>query len=465
MYDERIGVAASTAEDTDPKKQFGLLLRLAIPVVLSQVSHTFVGLADTVLIGHTNNINALAGSALANNIFSVAILLGIGISYGATPKISEFFARKDFDYCRKMLIGSLFNNFLWTIVIISILFAVLPYANLLGQEAGVLQQAIPFFEWLIWGLPGIMLFQTFRQFYDGLGNTRPGMFFSLAANLLNIGLNYIFIFGKAGLPPMGIVGSGIATCIARTAMGLGILVFFLLDRHSGIWRQGWAKTGLKADFLVILNKMGIPIAMQFLFEVGAFSFTAIVVGQMGSASLAAHQVVITIASVTYMMASGVSSAATVRVGHFVGLENRKMVRLSAIKSLQMVTIFMAIMAVCMIGFRHYIPLLFVDNAAVVEASAGLLVIAGFFQLSDGIQVVGLGCLRGLSDVLVPTAITLAAYWVVAIPTGYYLGIALGYGLEGTWWALLVGLSTSGLLMLIRFFTLCKSFDFAKAVGH
>lgn len=442
--------------DSDPKRQFGILFRLAIPVVISQVSHTLVGLADTLMIGRTNDVVSLAASSLANNIFSVAIVFGIGISFASTPKIAEANARKEPEVCARLLRSSLINNILWSVLLCFLLFLFVPFSSHLGQEEHVVLRAIPYFELLIFSLPGILIFQTFRQFFDGLGNTKPGMVFSIVANLINVFLNYLLIYGNLGFPAMGIVGAGLATLFSRLAMGIGLGLYFFLAPQTRQYRKDFFSGWLDLRYFLLLNRLGLPISLQFLFEVGAFSFMAILIGKMGAFSLAAHQVVITIASITYMMSSGLAAASAVRVGHFVGLGNRAMIRLSGVRSFQMVFVFMGTMAFIFILFRDTLPLAFINNREVLESSAGLLLIAGFFQISDGIQVVGLGCLRGLSDVKIPTWFTFMAYWVIAIPAGYWFGIHLNYGLNATWWALSLGLTISACLMLFRFFSLCKT---------
>lgn len=429
---------------------------MAIPVILSQLSHTLVGLADTIMIGQTGDVHSLAAASLATNVFSLAIVFGIGISYGSTPKIAEAFARKEFNTCSRLLFNSLLNNVFWTFLLVLVLIYLLPFSHQLGQDEKVLQKALPYFQLLIWSLPGIMLFQTFRQFFDGLGNTKPGMIFSLSANLMNVILNYGLIYGKMGLPAMGIVGAGWATLISRLAMGIGLGLYFFLLPSMADFRRRHIRPFPQWSQIKLLNQLGLPISFQFLFEVGAFSFMALLIGKMGAHALAAHQVVITIASATYMMSSGLAAAATVRVGHFVGLRNRAMILLAGKKAFQISAIFMGSMAIILILSRNFIPILFIDDPVVLEASAGLLFIAGIFQLSDGIQVVGLGCLRGISDVKIPTLFTFMAYWLVAIPFGYLLGVHWNFGLNATWWALSLGLTISALLMLFRFFTLCKT---------
>jgi MATE family multidrug resistance protein len=432
-------------------RESSILLKLAWPVILSQVSHTFVGLADTIMVGNTGNVQALAASALANNVFSIPIVFSIGISFILSPRVAEAMAAGRREDCRIMLKTALVNNLLWSLLLVLLMFLLLPFADLLQQPAPVLLLAKPFFEILIWGLPGLMLFQTVKLFTDGLGDTRPGMVISILANLLNVLLNYLLIYGKGGFPEMGLTGAGISNLISRSLMGLGMLAYFVYSRQLSDWRSGFGKVPFSLNQLLTMNRLGFPVALQYLFEVGAFTFTALIVGRIGEQSISAHQIVITLASITYMMASGLSSAASIRVGHFLGKGDYHMMRSSAWLSFQMVFLFMLVNAVLFLIFRHQIPLLFIGDPEVCRIASGLLVVAGFFQISDGIQVVGLGCLRGVSDVLVPTIITVIAYWLLAVPLGYFLGLECSLGAAGPWWGLLAGLSFSAIFLFIRFF--------------
>lgn len=416
-----------------------------------------MGMADTILIGKTGDVKDLASSALANNVLSVGIVFLVGISYAITPKTAEFKAQQDAQQCRDLLLTSFLNNSIW-VGLVCLLFGVsLPFWTILGQDEEVTLRTMPFFMVLLAGLPGLMLFQTFRQYIDGLGNTKPGMVFSLIANGVNLMLNYALIFGHWGFPWMGLMGAGIANFIARWFMGLAILLYFYSSPHFQNWRPAWGRffTLPWLYWLRKLNRTAIPISFQSIFEVAAFTFTAVLVGSMGSHELAAHQIVITLASFTYMMASGIASAASIRVGHFTGLHQLELLRDSGRKSMFLVVGLMSVSCLLFLFFRSEIPALFIANREVTEAASGIMLVAGLFQFSDGLQVVGLGCLRGMSDVRIPTLLTLVAYWVIAIPLAYFLGIYLGFGLQGTWWALLIGLSISAAFMLFRFFSNTK----------
>lgn len=453
--------SARVTEDRNPLAQTKILLHLAIPVILSQISHTMVGLADTLMIGQTGKVDSLAASGLSNNLFSIPIVFCVGLTYILTPKVSEHFAQQNTKECLRLLWNACLSNLGWSVLMVGLLLVLLPYAHLLQQPEQVLQLALPFLKLQIWSLPGLFLYQTFRQFLDGLGLTKPGMFVSIAGNLFNVIFNYFLIFGNGGFPELGLLGAGISNCVSRWLMGFGMMAWFLFMPGLRSWRAQWTWSLPDFSAVWLLNKLGLPVGFQYLFEVGAFTFTSIMVGQMGAAGLASHQIVISVASLTYMMASGISSAASIRVGHFVGLQDKEMIQITGKHAFRIASVFMALMALIFLLGRNALPLLFIENEEVLKVGAELFIIAGFFQLSDGIQVVGLGCLRGLSDVVMPTVITLVAYWVVAIPLGYYLGIVLGWGPAGTWWALLVGLSFSAFFMLFRFLSLSRSLTFSS----
>jgi MATE family multidrug resistance protein len=444
----------NSALHSEKSNPYRVLIQLAWPAMLSQVSQTLVGMVDTLMMGQTGNVNALAASALANNFLSVPIVFIVGLSYAATPKVAERFAMLDFNYCRKILKNSFLNNFFWCLCLCGFLWLITPFAYLLQVENPVLDLAIPFFYLVIFSLPGIALFQSFRQFYDGLGRTKPGMVASLLANLLNVGLNYFLIFGNAGFPELGLMGAGIANFVSRWIMGISLWIYFLRDPNSAEWRK---KKSIKPDFqfIKLLNSLGFPIAFQFLFEVGAFTATALLVGSLGAESLSAHQIVVSMAAMTYMLASGISTAASVRVGHFLGLKDFENIKKSGIQSILLTLVVMGCTALFFIFCRHQIPLWFIGNEKVVQLSSSLFLVAALFQISDGLQVVGLGCLRGLSDVKIPTLFTFIAYWLIAIPVSYLLGMKLHLGLQGTWIGLLTGLSVSAIFMLFRFFAIVQ----------
>ncbi len=424
-------------------------ISLAYPVMLSQLGHISVGFADSVMVGRVGVVE-LAGASLANSIFALILMFGIGVSYAITPLIAQEDGVQNFGKCGELLKNGLLTNFLMGILLFVILMGASRNLSILNQPPEVVILAIPYLIILAVSILPFMVFQTFRQFCEGLSLTKQPMYITLTANVLNIGLNYILIFGKFGIEPMGLIGAGWATLISRIfmAIGLGLYVKF-----GNKFRPFWAlypKQLINGLMIKRLLKLGIPVGFQFVFEVGAFATAAIMVGWLGTDYLAAHQIAINLSSLSYMMATGISSAATIRVGNQLGLKDYSALMKVGRSALIMAAIFMAFCGVAFILGRFWLPTLYVNDDMVIQIAASLLVIAALFQISDGVQVVGLGALRGMEDVNIPTLFSLIAYWVIGLPVGYYLGFIMEAGIEGIWYGLLIGLTFSAILLLIRF---------------
>jgi len=300
-----------------------------------------------------------------------------------------------------------------------------------------------------------MLFQTFKQFAEGLSQTKQAMYITIFCNVINVFLNWVMIYGNLGFPALGLNGAGWATLISRIMMGLMMAYYVLNSKRYSIYNLSLGFKKLSFPMFSKLIKIGVPTGFQFIFEVGAFSAAAIMMGWIGVTALAAHQIAINLASISYMMASGLSTAAMVRVGNQLGRNDIKTLREAGFTVFVMVAIFMSVSAILFIVFREFLPSLYIDDVSVIQMSATLLVIAGFFQLSDGIQVVGLGALRGMSDVRVPTIVTLVAYWVIGLPLGYILAFSFGMEELGIWVGLLIGLTVTGIMLLYRFHKLSQ----------
>jgi MATE family multidrug resistance protein len=300
-----------------------------------------------------------------------------------------------------------------------------------------------------------MIFQAFRQFSEGLSLTRQAMTVTIMGNLMNIGLNYILIFGKFGIPAYGLLGAGIATLISRIFMAFAMAGYVrLAARFQRYWNL-LKSYAIHRDLIKQLLNIGFPSGMQFIFEVGAFSMAAIMMGWMGTVSLAAHQIAINLASLTYMMATGIAAATTIRVANQLGRKDIAAMRKVGLIGFTMSGTFMGINALLLILGRKFLPGLYISDPEVIDLASLLIWIAAFFQLSDGIQVVGLGALRGMSDVKIPTVITLVAYWVLALPVGYVSGIIFKLGPTGVWIGLWTGLTAAAVMLFIRFYRISK----------
>ncbi|NMM48787.1 MATE family efflux transporter [Marinigracilibium pacificum] len=424
-------------------------LKLAVPVMISQLGHIMVNVADSAMVGHLGK-TPLAGAALANSIFSLALTFGIGLSIGVTPYVAAADGEKNFKKMGSFLYNGMLVGIASGLILCLLIFAVFPLLPYFNQPPEVVEVAKPYLAIIGFSLIPLMLFQILRQFVEGLTFTREAMVIILAANLINIILNYIFIFGKLGLPPMGLVGAGYSTLISRVLMMIALWYFVAKNKRFVIHRRFTLKARFKKETIKNILSVGIPGGIQYTFEVGAFAMAVIMMGWMGKVEQAAHQVAISLASISYMMASGLSAAATIRVGNQLGKKDFSTLKKATHTLFAMGLLFMGVCALLFTLGSHWLPTLFIDDAEVVALASQLIIIAAIFQLSDGLQVVCLGALRGLTDVKVPTFITLLAYWVFGLPVSWFLGFKLDYGAQGIWYGLLIGLTIAGVLSLIRF---------------
>jgi MATE family multidrug resistance protein len=426
-------------------------LILALPIVVSQLGHTMVNMADSIIVGHFAGTIQLAAVSLVNSIFMLILVLGLGISYGLTPLIAKMNGARNYDECGKLLSSSLIINVITgTLLYIFIHFGTLSVIDHMGQSPDVVAYAKPYLGYLGFSIIPLMIFQTFKQFAEGLGFTKQAMVISIWGNILNVVLGIIFVKGMFGIAPMGVKGVGLSTLIDRSLMAIVMSVYVMNSAHFKKYLNTFKLFFIDLDRFKRIVKIGAPVALQYSFEISAFSGAAILIGTIGSVPQAAHQVAINLAAVTYMMASGVASAATIKTGNNLGRTAFADLRKSAIASYHVVIAFMSVTALLFVLANNLLPYIYTEDTAVIQIAAQLLIIAGFFQLFDGTQVVGLGVLRGIGDVNIPTLITFVAYWVIGIPLGYFLGITLGMGVNGIWYGLTFGLLTASILLFLRF---------------
>jgi MATE family multidrug resistance protein len=426
-------------------------LVLAVPIVVSQLGHTLVNMADSIIVGHFAGTTQLAAVSLVNSIFMLILVIGLGISYGLTPLIAQEHGRNNPEECGKLLSNSFIINFATSVLLyLFIHMGTLSIIDNIGQAPDVVAYAKPYLAYLGLSIIPLMIFQTFKQFAEGLGFTKQAMFISIWGNVLNVVLGIIFVKGLFGIAPMGVKGVGLSTLIDRTVMAFVMAIYVMRSRHFKIYLKGFQVFFVDRVRAAKILKIGGPVALQYAFEISAFSGAAILIGTIGSVHQAAHQVAINLAAVTYMLASGIASAATIKTGNNFGQRSFANLRMSAIASYHVVIVFMSITALLFVFGKNLLPLIYTEDQAVITIAAQLLIIAGFFQLFDGTQVVGLGVLRGIGDVNIPTLITFVAYWIIGIPLGYFLGITMKIGVNGIWYGLTFGLLTASLLLFLRF---------------
>ncbi|MGY2131998.1 MATE family efflux transporter [Hymenobacter sp. HD11105] len=425
-------------------------LVLAFPVVLSQLGHVLVNVVDSVVVGQTGKV-ALAAVSLSVSVSTVVMVLGLGLSMGITPLVAAADGKRDMPLLGRLLVNGVLLSTLGGIVLASLGLLIAPQLRYLNQPAEVVALATPWVRLIFLSFLPLMVFQGFKQFAEGLGLTRQAMYLSVGANLLNALLCYALVFGNLGAPRMGMIGAAWATLTARVVMALLMGFYVLRASRLRPHREAAAvNLQLHGPTLRRLLGLGAPIGVQMMFEMGAFSFSAVMIGWLGTTSLAAHQIAINVASVTYMAASGIAAAATIRVGNMRGHGDAAGARQAGFAAYWLTFLFMGLMALILIAARQYIPYFYNNDAVVVGQAATLLLIAALFQVSDGLQVVGLGALRGLEDVKVPSLVALLSYWAVALPLGYWLGFKFQMGAVGIWIGLLTGLTLVAGLLLWRF---------------
>ncbi len=437
------------------KQHFQKNFALAYPVMLSQMGHILVSVSDSIMVGRLGAI-PLASVSLALSIFSVIMLFGIGVSYGMTPLVAQADGAGDKAKSASILKHGILLNTLVGVVLMLLTFVGAESLQYFGQDPKVLVGAVPYLHIMAYTMLPLMFFQSFRQFAEGLSFTREAMYISVSGNVLNVILNYILIFGKLGFEPMGLLGAGYATLISRVVMAIAMWAFVAFYKHFKDYQAHFKYIRFSKEKFRDILRIGLPSGLQYIFEVGAFSAAAIMIGWTGAVPLAAHQIALNLSAITYMMSTGIAAAATIRVGNQLGKNDILTLRKAGFTCFLMAVVFMSGCAVVFILGKSYLPLLYIDDVEVVQYAATLLIIAAFFQVSDGVQAVGLGVLRGLSDVKVPTVVTLFAFWIISIPIGYVIGIKMGYGAIGVWWGLLSGLSAGAILHFLRFKTLTKS---------
>lgn len=431
-------------------------LRLAIPVMISQLGHPMVAFFSAMIVGQFSGTISLAAVALANSYFNLCMITGIGISYGLTPLVAQADGGKDYFSCGRLLSHSFVINSITGILLFVIIYLGSVYAvEHMGQTGEVVVQAAPLLRLLGWSILPLMVFLTFKQFAEGLGMTKQAMQISIWGNIINIVIGIILVKGMFGIPPMGVRGIGYSTIIDRSVMAIAMFVFVMRSEKCRPYLKGFRLSGFTMEPFKKLTNMGVPVALQYIFESSTFSAAAVMVGWIGVTEQAAHLVAMNIATMTYMMASGMSAAAAIRSGNHTGMKDYRQLRTSAISSYHLTIVLMLTTGLLMLAFRDLLPMIFSRDPALIHIASGLMIIAALFQVFDGTQVVGLGILRGMGDVKIPTFYTLIAYWVFGMPAAYLLGIHTSLGVYGIWLGLLLGLLVSSLLLFLRFQRISK----------
>ena len=423
--------------------------RLSTPIVVGQIGQMLMSIVDNAMVGKVG-AQSLAAASIANALFMLVMVVALGVSMAITPLTAIAYGAGDDQQCGVVLRQGLLMNMVFGVLFCLLTLFMAQGIRFMNQPAEIVDPAILYLKVLGFSILPLMLFQSYRQFAEGVSFLKPAMIITLLANLVNFFANWVFIYGNLGMPQMGVTGAGIATISSRTFMAATLMAVIL--KSSKMKRFDPTLNYRKIDLSMIkkLMSIGIPAGCQYFFEVSAFSASAVIVGWMGTVALAAHQVALSLASISFMVALGISAAATIRVGNAVGKKDMAATRGAGFGAVILCAGFMASAGMVFILFNHELPMLYIKDPAVLKLSASLLIIVAFFQISDGTQAVGIGILRGMTDMKIPTMITLAAYWIIGLPCGYVLAFYFGMGIFGVWYGLLISLTASGLLLMLRF---------------
>ena len=424
-------------------------MKLSLPIVVGQIGHLMMGVVDNIMVGRVGS-EALAAASIANALFTLIMVVGFGISMAITPLTAIAHGRGQDKECGVILRQGLILNLFFGLVLCGISMLLSESIRFLNQPAEIIAPASVYMKVLGLSIIPMMIFQSYKQFAEGVSFLRPAMMITLLANLVNAFVNWVFIYGNLGAPEMGLTGAGLATICSR--MFMAICMIYVIMQVPSLKRFDPTLNYRKIDFGIMkkLLKIGIPGGFQYFFEVSAFAASSIMIGWIGATELAAHQIALSLASMTFMVAMGISAAATIRVSSAVGKKDILATRMAGFSAAFLCASFMALAGLVFIIFRNQLPGLYILEPAVIEIASSLLMIVAVFQVSDGTQAVGLGILRGITDMKIPTFFTLAAYWLAGLPTGYLLAFKFGMGVTGVWVGLLISLTVSALLMMTRF---------------
>jgi MATE family multidrug resistance protein len=444
-------------------KEFRYNIELAYPVMLGMLGHTLIGIVDNIMVGKLGT-SQLAAVSLGNSMIFVAMSLGIGFSTAITPIVAEAQGEKDEAKIKSafqhgLLLCTILGLFLFLLIVVA-----KPVMELLHQPKEVIDLAKPYLDWVAFSLVPLIIYQGYKQFADGLSLTKYSLYAIVMANVVHVFFNYVLIYGVWIFPKLGIVGAAIGTVISRILMV--VFMHYLLRSKTSLrpYFKGFSLNAIQRKMVVQLVRLGFPSAMQMLFEVVLFTAGIWLCGMLGKTSQAANQIALSMASMTFMFAMGLSVVSMIRVSNYKGMHDYKGLIVVARSIFLLAIALEIIFALFFIVLHNQLPYLFLDmghsdqffdNLEVITIASKLLLVAALFQIADGIQVVVLGALRGLQDVKVPMYLTFVAYWLIGFPTSYFLGFYTSLKAVGVWIGLCAGLTAAALFLYLRFVVVTK----------
>lgn len=425
------------------------LLSLGIPIVIGQIGIIVLSFADTMMIGRHDTIE-LAAASFVNNVFNLSIIFSTGFTYGMTPIVGRLFGQNKTDEVGRILKNSLTTNTLMAVLVCFVMGFIYLNIDRLGQPEELLPYIRPYFKVLLVSLPFVLWFNGFKQFTDGITDTKVSMWILLGGNLFNIIGNYILIYGKWGAPELGLLGAGLSTLTSRILMVVVYLLLFFYTNRYKPYRKGFQKGRVnRADFMA-LNKLGWPIAGQMGMETAAFSLSAIMVGWLGSSELATYQIMIAVSQICFMMYYGMGSAVSVRISNFYGQHDMKNVHRTANIGFHIILIMAVCCCVPIFLLRHHIGGWFTDDTTVGVMVAQVIIPFLIYQFGDGLQINFANALRGVADVRPMLLFAFIAYFIISLPLSYLFAFVFKWGITGIWMSYPFGLTSAGIMYYLRF---------------
>lgn len=420
------------------------VIQLGVPIVVGQLGTIVLGFADTLMVGHHSMVE-LAAASFVNTIFAIFIILALGFSYGLTPIIGSLFGQEKHDEIGQIMRNGLMANLLLSAILLVVLAVFYFFLDRMGQPLELIPLMRPYLLVNMASLPFVCWFNTFKQFFDAIGRTTTPMYIMIAGNLLNIAGNYVLIYGAWGFPELGLLGAGLSTMASRIVMALVASTLFFKKERFHRYVQGFLHSGFALSTFRHINALGWPLALQMGMESAAFSLTAIMVGWIGTTALAAHQVMLTVSQLFYMVYYGLAAAVAVRVSHFAGQNDHGSMRDTARAGFHIILAIAVTLSIPIFLLREHIGSWFTDSAEVSLLVSQAIVAMIIYQLGDGLQCAYANALRGTGHVRPMMFIALFSYFIVSLPLSFLFGIVLDFGFVGIWSAFPVCLTTAGLL--------------------
>ena len=439
----------TTSITTNKKHHYRELLSIGFPIIIGQLGTIILGFADTLMIGH-HSTPELAAAGLVNKIFGLVFVSYMGFTYGLTPIIGKLYGEERTDCIGQKVRNSFFANMLTGAIFTAVL--ILLYLNLahIGQPEELLSLIRPYFLVNLASVLFMGIFFTMKQFLDGIGKTKVAMWAMIGGNVVNILGNWVLIYGVAGFPELGLLGAGISTLVSRILMALAMVSIVIAGKGFREYRHDLIHSSINKTDFKEMNRLGWPVALQLGMESAAFTLSCVMVGWLGTIPLAAHQVMITLSQLFYLVLSGMAAALAIRVSHFMGQKDYAAVRRNAYDGFRLNLLFSLCMGIPVFLLRHQIGGWFNDNAEVQAYVSVLIILMMIYQFGDGLQYTFANALRGIACVKPMVLYAFIAYFVISLPLGYTLGFTCGMGILGIWIAFPFGLTIAGEMYRRRF---------------